>query len=367
MKEPIHRLFRRLQPGYLSGFGTAEWIRLLWRNSWDVDPEYWPRALMATAGSICTTLIAPFESLAARTATLPPEWQRPLFVLGPPRSGTTFLFNLLAHDPSFAFPTRLDCYNPHTFLVLRRLGLHRLLARVAPRGREMDEMVTGWLSPEEDSIAMTILTGHDVNLGDVFPRHRCRYHCQEHCDSRDPSSARMWQDALVQFVRKLSSLHNKPLVLKSPWHTISIPEILQVFAGARFVTIHRNPLSHFGSLLQSSQPENSGWITLQRGEPVGEPEVLDRMSRLLRRYFQTRSLIPSENLVEIRYEDLVERPTETLKRVYSGLRLPEASLPRVVEAVPASYAPNQRPLPPERSQKMIRSAYQPLYAAGVYE
>jgi len=42
---------------------------------------------------------------------------------------------------------------------------------------------------------------------------------------------------------------------------------------------------------------------------------------MYKRYFETRSLIPKGNLVEIKYEDFIQNPLENVEKIYTTLGL----------------------------------------------
>jgi hypothetical protein len=45
-------------------------------------------------------------------------------------------------------------------------------------------------------------------------------------------------------------------------------------------------------------------------------EILYNYRSLIKKYLKDRNLIPSENLIEIKYENFVENPFETLRKIY---------------------------------------------------
>lgn len=159
-----------LKPAFLSGFTSPDWIRLLQENRREGDARYVPRAIIATLSTAAPSIVKGFEDRIALDSIDAEAWRRPVFVLGLARSGTTLLFHLLAKDPTFAFPTRFDCYNPHTFVTLRRPGLHRLASLIPSRKRFVEDVETGRRSPAEDKIALCVLAASGNRLYGVFPR-----------------------------------------------------------------------------------------------------------------------------------------------------------------------------------------------------
>lgn len=358
------RFFALLQPAFLAGFTFPDWMRLLRRNRWHVDGRFIPRALFATLGSVGTTLLKAVEdSVEIRLDDADEaKWRRPVFILGLGRSGTTHLFHLLAKDPQFCFATRLDRNNPHTFLTLRKLGLHRLLGLLPARKRFMDNLQTGWLSPDEDDIAYNILTGSGRWIHWVFPR-TGDYACspEQLCGGKDQA----FQAALAQFTRKLVFFHKRRVLLKSPSHTVAIPQLCEVFEEARFVTILRDPFSHFMSLAGMHRSNAMEWARLQRCVLISEEAMLKAVADNLGRYLETKSAIPAGRLIEIKYQDLVSDQKGTLAMIYEHLQL---ELPPVLrEARRRDYQPNRHPdLTPELKER-IRDVYRPYVDAGLFD
>lgn len=361
----LRNAFELLQPAFLTGFTLPDWIRLLQENRWQVDQQYIPKAFIATAGCCVTSFIKIFDDRIDLDTLDEGAWSQPLFVLGLPRSGTTHLFHLLARDPQFAFPTRFDCQNPHTFLTLRKLRIHSLLGRLPVRTRPMDNVKTGWNSPAEDSIAICILTSSGAWLRRVFPRTCDQAFCYGHKSERVGARPQTFQAALEHFSRKLAVLHGRRLLFKSPDHTAAIPWILEVFPQARFVTVLRDPFSHFASLAGMHRSRAMTWCTLQKPAPVSDDALLGEITTALQRYVNARDTVPSGHLVEIRYQDLVSRQAQTLEEAYLGLGL---AMPPHADATPQeAYRQNAHPPLPLHLKHRIRQTYAPFVAAGLFD
>ena len=361
----MRQLFALFEPAFLCGFTLPDWIRLLRMNQWQVDAKYLPRALIATVGTAFTSFFKTFEDRIDLTSLQKEKWRQPVFILGLPRSGTTHLFNLLSRDPQFCYPTRFDCYNPYTFLTLRGLGLHRLLGLVPVKKRYMDNIRTGWLSPEEDMFAFYIMTSSGYGIQRVFPKT-----FKDRVDAKVPlddikGEHPNFNAALASFSRKLVFLNSCRPLFKSPGHTANIAQILEVFPEAKFVTILRNPFSQFASMASMDRSQAKEWSTLQKSSEISDQMRLDRISFLLGRYLETRDLIPKSNLVEVKYQELVKNQTATLQKIYTGLGVEMPASFRTASVV--AYQQNQHPeLSPELKAR-IRETYRPFVAAGLFE
>ena len=354
-----------LSPAYLGGFTFSDWIKLLHGYGWQVDWEYLPRAMIATSGTMLTSLIHTLERRIALESTEERFEDRPLFILGLARSGTTHLFELLARDPQFCFPTRFDCYNPHTFLSLRRLGILRLLSLLRSSRRYMDNVSVGWQSPAEDAIALAVLMLGGNRIGIIFPR--------THGDDRkrlsDPLSSSPqpldFVSALTLFTRKLVHLHRRQPLYKSPDHMLSIAEICRAFPDARFVTILRNPCEQFASLLAMYRSPAAGWGALQRPPTYTDESCFKYISVVLGRYLATRTLIPPGQILEIKYHNLVSDSASTLESIYRGLGLTMPDDFR--NQTPSTYERNCHPELTTEVKNRLREIYQPAVRAGLFD
>lgn len=353
MASPIRRLIHSVGPVHLAGLTFPDWIRLLRANHWKVDAPFLPRAVLVTLGSIMTSALKIVEDASFSDTCDESLLQRPVFILGLPRSGTTHLFQMIAASQAFGYPSRLDAFYPHVFRTLHRLGIPRLLSLIPAQKRMMDDVPTSWLSPEEDSLALCVLAGQGRRLVASFPSTR------QLCDHDPASSA----TALRTFSRRLVQVYRKPLLFKSPQHTGHVEEILTIFPEARFVTIFRNPLHQNNSQRQAVTSDNKTWGALQRGKPNATSKSLQTNRLFLSAYFAQRTMIPTGHLMEILYEDLILDAAATLQRVYQFLGIADAPIP-----VPREKH-QQRPLSsmPLTGIDEFLDTYKDFYDRGIYE
>ena len=351
---------------FLGGCRFRDWIHILRDNRFRVDASRRWNALLVTTETISTSILSRFEPEPKLTESQHALWSRPLLILGLPRSGTTYLQNLMASNPQLAFPARLDCFNPHSFLIRHRWGLDRLYGLVPRRNRGLDNVKVGWLTPEEDEFALTVLAADGPWLGACFPERHQEYLAQSPLNPRWTGGDR-WKQALKTFTQKLTYRYNLPLVLKSPLHMMRIPEILTLFPHARFVTIFRDPIQQTQSTLSVARKKIL-WPSLQVAH-VENTQYLEFNQRILQRYFETRHQIPAENRIEIQYENLVASPAETLRRIHQQLEI--SGLDSTLSATAKNselnqYQTNSHPELTPSERESIRELYAPMYEVGLY-
>jgi len=341
--------------GILGGATLGDWWCLLRENRFRIEPRYWPRAANVTLGAAVNSVVRRRERARYGGAVAFTDPPPPLFVLGVWRSGTTHLFNLLARDRRFAYPTTYEVINPHTCLSLRGPG-GRLLDALAPPTRPMDAMRQGAAEPSEEDMAL-VTRGMSSMTGLVFPRRRDQYWRWVTLADVDAAGREAWKRAYLGFVRKVAYARGRPLLLKSPANTGRIGLLLELFPGARFVTIHRHPHAVYRSTRHTWRV-TTPWWRLHRGAFDGAG-IVEQYGELFDAYFAQRGLVPAGHLCEIAYEDLVADPLGTLAAVYRDLDLPdfEAARPAVAAYLDslAGYRRNDLdPLEPGDAARLAR-------------
>lgn len=316
--------------------GAHPWV--LWRmfRRRGVDRPYRARAARVLLLSLAGVPFATLERMV---------WQRrvcahrlpspPVFILGHWRTGTTHLHHLMSQDPAFAVLTYFQVYFQNCALL--NLGLHRRLLQLAlPKRRPMDEMALGVDLPAEEEFAIACLDDVGIINGMWFPRELPSY-LRETVLFQGPDGAadlparRRWQEAYSRVVAKASIAGGgRPLLLKNPANTGRVAALLELYPGARFVHIYRNPYQVFPStvVLYQKLMEQGTMHRISR-EQI-EELVLDVYTQMMDRFDAECSSIPAGQLVEVRFEDLEQKPLAILASIYEGLGLPgfEAARPR---------------------------------------
>jgi len=362
---PLRQLLLLPTPCFMSGFLLKDWIRLLIKHRFSIDCPFWMRAIMASLGAAITSLLAICEKYLESGPVDSNLLESPVFILGLPRSGTSHLYDLLAQCPQLCFPTRFDAFNPHSFLLLRRMGLFSALTTFPRFKRAMDNLRVGWDSPEEDIVAISILTSKGERIGGIFPKDSMVEEDTQIDGIGNKKETLKLVHALRSFTRKLVILHRRRVLLKSPRHMARVREILQVFPHAKFVTIFRNPINQFASLRAMHDSGNPYWSALQW--PLVCPTEIDLKysGRLLRHYFEARKSIPKGNLIEITFEELIEDRVAVVSRICQELLIESPKNP-VALASTAGQARPPRAIS-DSWKNSLREHYKPLCDAGFYQ
>lgn len=131
---------------------------------------------------------------------------------------------------------------------------------------------------------------------------------------------------MLEFVRKMTVKHGKPVIMKSPFNTGRIRYLLELFPGAKFVNIHRHPFDVFKSSIHTVNKVLPPF-TLQRRPRDSDQQIHDGIISMYREvtdaFFDERALIPEGHFIEIGYAELVADRMGGLRKIYEHLGLPD--------------------------------------------
>lgn len=120
------------------------------------------------------------------------------------------------------------------------------------------------------------------------------------------------------------------LVSKNPSNTGRIKLLLELFPDARFIHIYRDPVTVFISTKKffwtTHLPLRFHSIT----ESEMEYNILEIYKKMFDSFYEEVKMIPKENFVEIKFEDLENEPLKYLNLIYHQLKIPdfERAVPR---------------------------------------
>jgi hypothetical protein len=248
----------------------------------------------------------------------PPLQVPPVFIVGHWRSGTTFLHELLVSDPQFAYPSTYACMNPQHFVMTER-GASSLSGNVEVT-RPMDAMKISSASPQEDEFALLCLGARSPYEAVLFPQ---RLRRALECGDFNALSAveqQTWKQLTLRFAGQVGSRSpEKVLLLKSPPHGWRVSVLRELFPGARFVHIVRNPFDVAASTRRMWQQLQEIYALTPPPYPDPMPEIAEFQAQLLR--MTDAALDGAADACSVRFEDLTEAPHRELERIYATLNL----------------------------------------------
>ena len=267
--------------------------------------------------SCCERLVA-----ASRLRRAPPH-RAPVFILGHWRSGTTHLFNLMSRDPRFAWADPFATGLPWDFLLLGRL-VRPLGERLLPKRRFIDDVPVSPDSPQEDEIALASMQNvsyyHGIYFPSRFARHFSRGVLLDDVSDRELDR---WCRRFGHYNRKLliGRTEKTPLI-KNPVYTGRVALIRELWSGARFVHIHRNPYVVYESTRKFYQSLLPRFALQEFGDDVADDLILDSYPKMMESLYKDVEDIGPSRFVELRFEDLEKEPLSEIERIYASLAIP---------------------------------------------
>ena len=113
----------------------------------------------------------------------------------------------------------------------------------------------------------------------------------------------------------------KRWVLKNPSHLGALPALLEVFPDALVVQCHRDPVESVASACSLAATTTAGWSTAFVGEQIGQ-DVLEQQAAEARAATQARADATTGTFVDVEYAELVADPVATAGRIHRELDLP---------------------------------------------
>ncbi|MHB2155499.1 sulfotransferase family protein [Calditrichota bacterium GD2] len=305
----------------LIGLKTNEWWKLYRLNMFHLPLNQIPNCLKLTILSIRNSIYARKEAEEFGQQIEETEIRKPpVFILGHWRSGTTLLHKLLSKDPQFAFPNVYEVYNPWTFLITEKLLKDRL-EKLPPEKRPMDNVVVAYNDPAEDEFALSLMSLKSPLIGWAFPIHEAYFDRYLTMHNISEEERQEWKKWFVYFLKKLTLLYKKQLVLKSPHHTARVKTLLEIFPDAKFIHIARDPYRIFQSTVNLYK-NTVAKLSMQKRDLEKDIEaIINRYKAMYDFYFEERQLIKPGHLVEIKFEDLEKDFVKGIEQIYDALKM----------------------------------------------
>ncbi|MEW6259158.1 MAG: sulfotransferase [Thermodesulfobacteriota bacterium] len=267
-----------------------------------------------------------------------PRWRKaelrmPVFIIGNPRSGTTFLHRLLAMDRDrfFAFltwelifPAIIQKKTLAMLGYLDRITGGRIARKIENRERrlfdEFDKIHRiGLFSPEEDD-KLFIHNCSFHGLMWFFPYQEfSKFHKFDMCLAPEERTRIMafYRDCLKRQAYFKGA--GKSLLSKNPVSSLKVDSLLHWFPDCRIIYLVRNPLEVVASTLNMAQSIWKRTAGVERDDDVFQNTVYE-IVKLFYEYPLSRLQREPEHVYRcIRYEDLVREPKRVVEGLYEWL------------------------------------------------
>lgn len=266
--------------------------------------------------------------LQRHPAALTRPIEKPAFILGVPRTGTTLLANLLGLDPQHRMLWSWESDN-----AVPPVAVGHLLddPRIATKRKQLETAVAaGFLLPHfedaQDPAECIHLMAQDMKCLSLE-------HMMDYPPYRDWLYNRADMVAAYRVhQRELQLLQFNVAgrwILKLPSHALNLEALFTVYPDAKGIVLHRNPLialASYCSLLRHGLSLFHERVDLKSIGAWIYPQVLAHAQRLM----EYRDRNPRAAFLDLRYDDFKHDPVATIRHIYDYL---EEDLTAPVEQV----------------------------------
>ncbi|MFZ1863529.1 MAG: sulfotransferase, partial [Polyangiales bacterium] len=288
--------------------------------------------------------------------------QKPLIVVGLPRSGTTHLVNLIAADSRFRSLPLWEAMQPvpnprdrasSSAADAAVRSIDSALPRKARDWLGVDHLVADprYLRCAANWAAMRTMVPyvaamHPMNpdhvheelelMGPDFSSYIFEWtghvpHYRDHYLTSDQTPHYAYLKRVLQILQHRDGGPRKPWVLKSPQHLEQLPALLATFPDATIVFTHRDPVAVIQSTVTML-----GYSHRMARDIVDMPGLLtywtDRIERLLKKGVAERPLVPADRSYDSLFHEFMADTEGKLDLIYSTYGMPRTERSRGEQA-----------------------------------
>lgn len=248
--------------------------------------------------------------------------ESPIFIIGHWRSGTTHLHYLIAKDPNLGTMTNFINFMFNICLIGKD-WLDYILMPLMPEKRPMDNIKMTMHSPQEEEPASGTITSATGVHAVFFPKNRNYFEKFVLFEGTTAAEKSKWGHAYHEIMQTVCYAHKgKRVLMKGPFNTSRVKELLELYPDAKFIYIHRNPYQVYSSTRKLYKTNVESQMLQDMSEQKIRDMIFEFYSRMLNKYISDRMLIPKGNLIEISYDDLSNNAMGTAEKIYQKLFIP---------------------------------------------
>jgi hypothetical protein len=302
---------------------------LIWENEKIIFHRL-PRIIPYFTKSFVVAAIQAVRRVYSPKAGSVPDFE-PVFILGHWRSGTTYLHKLMAADDRFCFVRLYDVLFPIAPMCVEswlKPMIQKILDWRKARHPHFYEHLLDLEEPSEEEAYLTSLgSPFSAYWGYFFPKRMIEYSFLFE-PPENSHKRKSWKKEHARVLEKATPRTGTSLFLsKSPPNTCRIPILLEMYPNAKFIFVQRNPYHIYASMYRMLEEVTEKYYALQKINDEERKRIVISFFRLfMEKYEEDKKIIPEGHLIEVYYEDLMEKPVEQVLRIYEKIKLPVLGL-----------------------------------------
>ncbi len=261
------------------------------------------------------------EEISRNHKILDEKVETPIFIVSLPRAGSSILFELMAQKSGIRTtmfweaiepcpPPRTSSYHTDNRIKSTEDAIEAW-NRIAPEMRSKHLVAP---NVPVECIQIQSFSFVSANLMYGTSNYMTRLSSEDFIESYK------YHKRVLQLLQ--SETDDKQWLLKAPSHLSSIPELLAVYPDAKIVFIHRDPAK-----VLASTASTMATIHAIFGAPFDQDIYFNFYREVVKEQLKNLSNWHSElanrgAIVDVRYQDLVAEPVDTIGRVYGELGFP---------------------------------------------
>jgi len=256
--------------------------------------------------------------------------ERPIFLMGLPRSGTTFLQNLFDHDEALRLTRTWETLRPCPPPAAEP-------GSVGPRIEAADRFLNGWRGdvPNFDATHLMDVTGpdecaHIMSMAFTQAGFQNYVKVPSYFDwllaEGDFQAAYLLHKTVLQLLQFRAP--RRRWVLKYPNHMLAVADIRAVYPDAICVATHRDPATTLASLCALTEQYRAARYDANDRHALGS-EMLHFVTAHIDRFMAFRDSADGGDIVDVDYYRLVADPVTTVAELYERIGL---TMPRTIRA-----------------------------------
>jgi len=298
----------------------STWIGILLRHG--VSILQIPRAVII---SIVSFLLIPIHIanylIYKNKKRLITNTKDPIFIIGHWRSGTTYLHYLMGKDDQFGYLSYYQAFMP-TLIWAGGKYLQRFLSRLLPKTRFQDNVIVRSNLPTEEESPLTTMSIYSACHSFFFPKEEQYYDKYILYKDITKNEKIKWRKAYSFIISQIQArFPHRRLLIKNPHNTGRVKELIEIYPEAKFIFLHRSAYGVIPSTIRMYDKIISKQYLQTYSRQDTEDKIFYYHNTMIKRYIETKDLIPPDQLIELSYEQLLSESQRSIQKIYSQFEL----------------------------------------------